>query len=66
MPQAWITSTPSLAKSSISDGGQVEPPITARLNVVNDKLPAFTCWTRPAQIVGTPAEAVTPSRSIRL
>jgi hypothetical protein len=64
MPQAWSTWTPySSSKVRIIAGGQAEPPITVRFSVPNPMPFAFTCWSRPSQMVGTPAEQVTFSDS---
>ena len=64
IPQAWITWTPYLSsKASIMAGGQVDPPMTVRFMVLNFRLLASTCVSKPCQTVGTPADMVTPSVS---
>ena len=54
---------PWSSNASIIERGAAEPPITTRRSVVS-RLPVSARWlSRPNQIVGTPAEKVTRSRS---
>ena len=54
---------PWSSNASIIERGAAAPPITTRRSV-ESRLPVFARWSsRPNQIVGTPAEKVTRSRS---
>jgi hypothetical protein len=53
MPHAWMIVTPSLSNAAISDGGQAEPPTTARSSGARSCGFWSSSASRPCQIVGT-------------
>ncbi len=65
MPQAWMTRRLNLSKARIMLSGAAEPPTTMRIPGTSfQRSGSFSSACRmPSQIVGTPAVAVTRSRS---
>src|SRR5207248_1753183 len=64
MPQACLHATPySFWNASIMAGGHAEPPTTTDFSVEKRSPLSFAYASRPSHTLGTPAEAVTFSRS---
>jgi len=67
MPHAWLTRIPRRISRSIIARGMADPPHTTVLRLAGISVPAASkCCNRPSQTVGTPADVVTPSRSMKL
>ena len=66
MPQAWATRMPARMKRSTIDRGIAEPPQTTCFSVSGMGFAcASRCWSIDSHTVGTPAAALTFSRSNR-
>src|SRR5262245_25599832 len=68
MPHPWIISTPSVsAYQRINEGGGDEPQHVRRDSFDRSYLSGFVSYAAlmPCQMVGTPAEIVTPSADIK-
>ena len=65
MPQACWTRVPFFISRSIMNLGAADPPMVAALRGGRSRPSRSQYWKCASHTVGTPAESVTPSRSIR-